>query len=694
MISTSTFYSLSGEQYVLNITGTNVVSRTLVLAANEPVIISYSKPQVKFSGLRTVTCKIKIIANENMSDLCASTATENKVEILHTVNGSQVPVFSGYIIPFQYNTPYTLNNDVIEIEAIDLISACKYKYWTWAEAQTALSPLGFLSRICYPLGITKIIKNDNFGVKNNSAAICDNLTDTTIPTQAFLPENFTDEPNVPLPEVISSISQFFGYIALNLGNTLYLFDPHCLINGYQNQKFNASVYTLTSETAYTVSRTWGLNSILHNPVTITAEDFCDTDTTFSVEQPYGKIFVTMKDTGVYMLLPDILKNAKMYDDAFIWGDETSGFETTAFYMSSLLKLDAVNWALKDSQNNIILNPETTNIVTAFQSIYSTPILFCGAYGSIFRRYSINDGSPSYQEDKAIVFQHPSYSGIWIENIFQIKDLYVGYMLSNMKFSISGQIESVNSQKPFPSTYVTGQTPISGPQPIMGLKIGYKDMSKCYFYGVSTDPSTPGEWYEYDLDSILVEDAPVLFGTANQTSRKNNQAKGQLGDMTDPGAWKDVNIAHSGSMVIFLQAFSISGGRTYFIFNLEIKLRGFSLEDKKDSLTVVLNSDNNENLNVDTGLLCLSDTNLKRVLISDTLKGNYCSLAYDYTSPTPFTGVLMTQLAARYAVKREAFEMSVSCDVKPWSVVTFDGKNFTVDAMEWNLANDEKRILIN
>ena len=175
----------------------------------------------------------------------------------------------------------------------------------------------------------------------------------------------------------------------------------------------------SSTTLSTSTRSTGQNSALYAPITITANDFCNTDTTFSVEQPYGKINIDMKDAGIYMILPDILKNAKPYNGAILSGITKIGKEIKTQYTSNLLDLTYADWMLKDETGNILLNEQTANIPDTFESIYATPIYFKGAYGTLFKRYTFNDGVPSYSEEKAVILQHAN--GGAGANVFQIRD---------------------------------------------------------------------------------------------------------------------------------------------------------------------------------------------------------------------------------------------------------------------------------
>ena len=122
----TSFYSRGGTQYRLTLTGTSIPSgKTITLAGESPIKISYPQAQCKFAGLRTVSASIHIIADENMDWLYAAGPTSTSVLIESVDNNVATVIFKGYLVPFVYDMPFQLADDDLEITAVDSISANK-----------------------------------------------------------------------------------------------------------------------------------------------------------------------------------------------------------------------------------------------------------------------------------------------------------------------------------------------------------------------------------------------------------------------------------------------------------------------------------------------------------------------------------------------------------------------------------------
>lgn len=149
----------------------------------DPVHIVWERPDHLFAGVRTSSCRIRIMTGADLSWLYTDEplGTVVKVETLDANDDVDKCVFFGYLVPQEWDAPFSGLNDDVELMAVDALSALgnlRYMSLNGREAQHLVMQ-SILARGCQLAGLTApTLPTDN----GSGGGLC------AVNEQAFLPK--------------------------------------------------------------------------------------------------------------------------------------------------------------------------------------------------------------------------------------------------------------------------------------------------------------------------------------------------------------------------------------------------------------------------------------------------------------------------------------------------------------------------
>ena len=292
-IRTGRFTSIEGREYLVEFTGDSVKSAELVLGV-PPVVISMAPGEHKFCGFKSTTAVINLLTDKPLYDLYTEAADGVRVTVKDVAENKVE--FDGYVVPFAFEQPRSGMNDAVTINAVDMLTARKsYTYENVGDVHGVdKTALEIVQEICRRSGIYRLAVHLNFSTPDDKAS----PLDVMVAQAGFLQDEMSDV------DALSAICQFFGYTGHVAGDTLYLYDEHCLCTQYGVNMYTYVTIANTGKTTWHMDQFIGYGSPLAGQEIFLEGDILDGMTT-SVERAYDGIQITPQGSEVSVLLPDV-----------------------------------------------------------------------------------------------------------------------------------------------------------------------------------------------------------------------------------------------------------------------------------------------------------------------------------------------------------------------------------------------------
>lgn len=682
MIASAQFLSRSGISYRLEIESAGITqAETLTLSGVAPVTLTIRKPDVKFSGLRTVSATIRIMADKDMSYLYSDSPRGTAVRI-YQVGSSNVLLFTGYLVPFSYDAPAQMMNDLIELEAVDAVSALKYSNFDITSTPYKTGPLTHISNILYILGLHKICIHSNFGKSSQPTYTSIPINDVEINCHAWLPTDWRwGKRETPLTEVISDIAQFFGYIAMLWGDTLFLFDPEAMT--MMSQPYNCVMFDPTTQEVYT--QYTDATSPLYSLITVTADMFASTNNRHSIEQAYSIINMSPKDTSTYNVVSDLLHSdeAEATDISSLNGDNSK-----LMLRETLRNTDVETriWNINDG-SEIDLDMFVLDRSYWYAGLYNT-VPWCGAVPMQWAYYNASEPWNAKNKRKGIwvhLNNHPTTEN---KPLVSIKSAARGLITANTRIRIYADIyyrNTPSSQEIFPPVYDGEGVDGTCRMPLFRFKVGSRFLlakaatSQLPYAGQTKWSTTEG-------------DMPCTFGAAGSKGEKPINANYNSLVELDSG-WLEVDTP-AGRVELYMSTPDTESGeiQIYDLWICNFRVELATLDMKDADRKIVLNANSSEEIDVKYGLM--NQLKSKRYCPLQQASGSWAAQTAANATTLPLSGVLDMQVRHRYVTKHDAWQFDLKAPILPWSVVTYNSAKYAVDALSWNLESGVRRVLLN
>ena len=664
--ATAIFRSQSGQYYKVQFTSDNIsAAEDLTLIGQRPLTISFRAGENKFPGFRSVECQITLLTNKDISYLYSDSATGTKVEVLESTDGETNwnCVFFGYLEPFTYDQPYSLCNDEVVLTAIDAISILKYAPYEGTGLYKTQIARKFITDICDEAGI------DIIEISPDTEKL-----EAMISTNAFLPNNFTDETQCNKMQVISAICQMRGLTATPWGKKLFIIDTANELSG--NTWQTGKRYTI-NHTTHAVS---AATVIIPGGKTITANDFRDSKVKMTIERPYRRIKYTLPNSGAGYIIAPLLDKGTPVGSAIMY-EATDGNGAKYATSRRLLTNTGFNWHAydrvsgaelteQDFLNNFnLLNPNGNN-----DWIGAVPIEI-----SYYRRDS---GYSGVTTRKCLWVHHgPCASYLGSKTLFTVKDEYRGILLNGnyrVRMSAARGGSSSIGDIFFPPL-------LSNQEGVEGTLMFYLMHLTCgqYYYAVYNDAPSglpSGQWLQGGYVPFKLGH-PGSYGskdilTTYEAIYSSYGWSGWVDNVPSPlGGWPN----EPWNLDYIVNASDSLASDNFWLFD-------FSIENEGEEASA---SDLEQDLN--NGIYKGDVLDIQLPLHNSGFgKDN----AVFPQGEHGVAGKLGQRLATRYATKHKGFEMSVGADVKFQGPVTYNGSRYTIDSMIWDVESGKKTIYIN
>lgn len=672
---TGTFRDLKGNIYDVML---GTASGTVELAVN-PVTLTMEKGQRKFVGLKTLSATIRVVTDTPLLQLYADGATDVPVNIKKRSAADYD--FCGFVVPFAFDQSNDGCADVVEVEAVDVLSA--YKEVGYEEVLegvqhgTSRTALQVIEEICEYVGITKIVAHDNF--TGDVALITHIISD-----YAFIDGEGHGE---GLAEVVSEIAMHFGYTALVEGLTLWLYDESALA-----LVKTAHVYTYAQDgwTASYAPEAFG-------EAELTGDHVAAMNGRVSVERAYGGVEMKVDDT----LGADIVRNVTAEDR--LDGKLNAGSE-----MSQYTHAGVIAYRMPMKSKTVETGMSSGETLVPF--VETDNYMFPGDSATAGRRGVNWYGSLMMKTFSGEIATYESVTGLKEQNM-----LWVRLAMPN-------------------------ETGITTPRLLFSMKQGQERTHTGGLVRIAIKArvgkytnSNPNGYYIPEGDEMVNEDVSIPWlhvkcgnwylrlgddGYSWQLNRGNgpftlvkgtNVGLNRMGLMHYDSGWiagppdnGDGGYAIEG----YLSTQQIDFGNkmmNFFFEEISILTAGDNIDKS------VLTSGSGETLSVDCKLVRKSadhgdrpfaDGHLpygqngckRRVLSTDEAHDRHVR----YLQTDDVCGVLADQVRDRYQTRHVAYQVTVDYDVKPYDAVTLDWADEdekTVESWIFDIADCMKTILI-
>lgn len=168
---TGYFADINGSRYKVTI-GNETGTLTM---GSDPVHIVWEQQDHLFVGLRSASCQIRILTNTDLSSLYTDNplGTVVKVETLDAEDDVDTCCFFGYLVPQEWDAPYSGLNDEVELMAVDALAALKNIRYTAVNGRypQGLTTQSILNRGCQIAGIATVptLPSAAYGTINEQA---------------------------------------------------------------------------------------------------------------------------------------------------------------------------------------------------------------------------------------------------------------------------------------------------------------------------------------------------------------------------------------------------------------------------------------------------------------------------------------------------------------------------------------------
>ena len=228
-----------------------------------------------FKPCKYSSATVRIVADDYMFDLYASTAQANKVTLYQ---GDSIK-WVGYVTPNLYSMGYESVTEEIEVEAIDALSTLQYYDYkpinSSKEIVTFKDILDYLLKRCN--AYTEYYVSANIQLSISDKKLIDNLY---ISEQDFFDE---DDEAMTMQEVLEEICKYFGMTCVADADKVYFFDYEAIKAGL-NDYYKYSLIDNSSPTLVTLS----------DEISIDGNDYAENGQQISLDNVYNK--ATVKDS--------------------------------------------------------------------------------------------------------------------------------------------------------------------------------------------------------------------------------------------------------------------------------------------------------------------------------------------------------------------------------------------------------------
>lgn len=290
------FVGLNGHAYRVTLSGDSVTAGELVLAGEAPCVIAMAAGEHKFVGFKSQTCKVRLVTDVPMVELYGNSATAIRLRVDDMSGG--MCMFDGFVTPFTYTQPHNGVLDVVEVDAVDSLTARKGVTYTnvpggdYGCDRTVLQIVG---EILYRAGIKKMLVQYSHQTSGSVNA----ALDKSVAQAGFLQDEVNEV------DALSAVLKFFGYTGHVYGDMLYMYDEHYLtrpntqVTDYDVYEHDGSAWRSTVRMRAATAQNEG--SPLYKQVVSDTKN----DVTLNVERAYDAVQITPSGSDVSTLTPNV-----------------------------------------------------------------------------------------------------------------------------------------------------------------------------------------------------------------------------------------------------------------------------------------------------------------------------------------------------------------------------------------------------
>ena len=667
------FVSLNGHEYEVRLEG-QVFDAELEFGV-PPVVVSMAQGEHKYCGFKSTTCTVNIVTDDVLTDLYANGPREVSLMVSDLTDGSVV--FDGWVVPFSFDQPCTGHGDVVTVNAVDRLTAMKdspYQSYGGAAYGTDVTALTMVKYICGRAGIMKYTIHLNF---NDEADVMKSASplDVRVAQAGFLQDEVSDV------DALSAICKFFGYTAHVVGDTLYLYDEHCLRYGQVGHMDDANVYKAGGlvehhyGSAASPLRRNVIGEVVGEPLV-------------SVERAYDGVQITPEGREVSVLLPDVCAEDNLaYDgDAVSFGGDgdVAGkyyYQSRRPMVSKVMDLGLLDaGVLGDAWPDGSLNGTGWVDGARAVEVKNNTYRIFTAYGE-----DLHDGK---WDTKRVVWVRPKYVGDAGENEDKSYRGDVGVQKVGCRYSHTGGLVAVKMRWGLLSdnrwwavdSYEDLTEENIYKMRVVTIHCGSQELRS------NISPMNPPRWVtERGVTELLAENYELLPTGIGQ-SRQTNDAVVMV--PSDQPVWVSLSMQ-------YVMTDAMREGNLY-IESLSVEAVGDKIDTENEAYRVVYGDRADELLEVSTMLTTRESfaqtVNARPAVVTGvSWKGGY--MGDPSKTGIHGAGVLMEQLSYRYGSAAEAYTLTVDGNIRPYAAVVWESRLFTVDAYDWDVADDVTTVVV-
>lgn len=682
------FASIDGREYVVRFEGSMVVDAELELGV-PPVVISMAQGEHKFCGFKSTTATVTIVTDDVLTDLYASGPRDVSLRVTDAADGAVV--FDGWVVPFAFDQPCSGHGDTVTVNAVDLITALKdSRYDNVGDAHGVdVEAIKIVEAIAYRAGLTRIVTHVNFNYTEDQGT--DPLS-VMVAQAGFLQDENDD------CEVLSAICKFFGYTAHVVGDTLYMYDEHAMLHaeGVHSTLCNYREYDSTRGR-------WidhGRYTDADNPMRVQYVGEVVGDATVSIERAYDGIQITPEGREVSVLLPDVCARDNAVDN----GDSRGKQER--MYQNVTETSDYAQYRTPRQSRVMDLGVDVGGVPTDKWSTYADDAVVNNSWSGGAMLLDIQHLTRKrwrdYGRQEDIVGLSLAEDGnmVWMRGLFGGASV-VGKQKQTTCYShTGGHVKlSLSCKLMRDGNWIDITQP--NEQGVEGAEVGILKFLRLSCGAV-----------RYDIDSINSNKVWVgdLTGISNFYTDGATTAllptianrRGETVIRVPNDGQIRVDLAWNGAPALIYST-QYGDGWNIYISQLSLEGYGDAVNTACDGLRHAFhNIKGAEYLDVNVRLTTRnSDTvdgfgtgiNARPGVVTGWVwNGSYMGRA-DRDENIPIAGILMEQLKARYGTARVAYSLTAEGNIRPFAAVEYDGGRYTVEAYDWDLADNVTTVVV-
>lgn len=688
MTATGTFTARDGAFCKVEISGASISeARTLLLAGEQPVTIDYRQGDTKFEGFRSVNCTVRILSDGDASWLYSDSPTGSALTVSRLSGSSWTVLFKGCLLPFSFESPSSGRNDEVELQAVDAVTALKCETYQGGHALVARRMLDYVADVLLKAGVHRMIILENYGRTSDtsSTALSRNIERLSVPEQAWLPQGLRTsdkDKGTSLPEILSAIARFLGFTAMLWGDCLYMFDSYARVT---MSRTHYTEYGITESGGQrNITKTEVRSGTLFGTKTVTAADIRRSGSRHSVEQAFGRLVLTPGNTDTMVIIPQIFTGGEMAGEAVedVIENEEDPEEAACMVIRRVLTgvpLETHRYFTADGSEMSL----ELFIINAESMMKGGGSLWYGAVPLRIRQYNDLEEYNGVTEKDLLWIHVPSGAQAAAHTVLQILPACRGWMDTRRWRMRCGMYVRTGGgvDRPWlPPSY--GESGDAGRAYLQSITLKSGDN----MYSIDEEPGhgilPTGVWNASRVHNVLV------VGRKDSADGEKTLPVSLVAFRRLESGWIDEGM--EGSFNMGWDVAAGAGQSDYWLSDFEVEVAGDEMRD--EDFEHVLQQGNPEDLSV-SAPLCRSYASLKRVVYG-TMRGTYCAGADTSETAPPLCGVLESQLLARYGSRHDRWQISVGDDVEPWTLVSFMSDTATVDAMEWDVEDCTRQIILN